>query len=125
MAVTNLSDVESRWVSGGFNFPDDTVEQLIEDAEDEIKVFLQVKTDEELLSAVPRNRVVRVASRMVSRALRNPGGYRSISEGTGPYSASRMFGGDNPGEIELTESEKSALLGRRDVGRAFTVFPYV
>lgn len=123
MALTSVEDIEARWVSGAFAFDTDVVSSLIDDAEDLISGFLDVSTEQELLDRVPRKRVVRVVARMVTRALRNPEGYRSLSEGTGPFSTSRMFGGDNPGEVELTPADKDSLTGAGRTGVAFTVFP--
>src|SRR5699024_8868772 len=50
---------------------------------------------------------------MVTRIFRNPSGHRSISgqETTGQFSGSNTitFGGNNPGALELLDSERASL----------------
>lgn len=66
---------------------------------------------------------------MVARIFRNPSGHRSISgqETTGQFSGSNTitFGGDNPGALELLDSERAALgaPGVKRGRKAFSVMP--
>lgn len=66
---------------------------------------------------------------MVTRIFRNPSGHRSISgqETTGQFSGSNTitFGGDNPGALELLDSERAALgaPGLKRGRKAFSVMP--
>lgn len=63
---------------------------------------------------------------MVTRVFRNPHGYRSMSgqQTTGPYATNDniTFGGNNPGSLELLDSEKDLLRGASgQSGDAFSV----
>lgn len=75
-----------------------------------------------------KDTTVDVVVAMVTRVFRNPSGHRSISGqgATGPFSGTDTitYGGDNPGALELLDSERAALGtdgGRRR--RAFSVIP--
>lgn len=111
-----VEDVKSRWLTGAVPATDGQLLTLIEDAEDIILgEFPNVAVD------VPEGRVVRVVARMVMRVLRNPEGHRTVAEATGPFSGSTTFGGENPGELYLTDDDRRDLGGKRSSGRAFTV----
>lgn len=63
---------------------------------------------------------------MVTRVFRNPAGHRSVTgqETTGQFSGSNTitFGGDNPGALELLDSERAMLSdGLVRKGRAFNI----
>lgn len=66
---------------------------------------------------------------MVTRIFRNPSGHRSISgqETTGQFSGSNTitFGGNNPGALELLDSERASLAapGVKRGRVAFSVMP--
>ena len=66
---------------------------------------------------------------VVTRVFRNPSGHRSISgqETTGQFSGSNTitFGGDNPGALELLDSERAALAlpGEKRGRRAYSFMP--
>ena len=66
---------------------------------------------------------------VVTRVFRNPSGHRSISgqETTGQFSGSNTitFGGDNPGALELLDSERAALAlpGEKRGRRAYSFVP--
>ena len=66
---------------------------------------------------------------VVTRVFRNPSGHRSVSgqETTGQFSGSNTitYGGDNPGALELLDSERAALAlpGVKRGRRAFSVMP--
>ena len=62
-----------------------------------------------------------VVSSMVQRVFRNPEGVRTRQESTGPFSGSVTLGGDQPGELWVTDDElaRISLTGAR--GGAFTV----
>lgn len=61
-----------------------------------------------------KDTVVDVVTAMVTRVFRNPEGYRTVSDSssTGPFSGqtARTFGGDQPGELYLTEAERASLV---------------
>ena len=66
---------------------------------------------------------------VVTRVFRNPSGHRSVSgqETTGQYSGSNTitYGGDNPGALELLDSERAALAlpGEKRGRRAYSFVP--
>ena len=66
---------------------------------------------------------------MVTRVFRNPSGHRSVSgqETTGQFSGSNTitYGGDNPGALELLDSERAALSlpGEKRGRRAYSFMP--
>lgn len=64
-----------------------------------------------------------VLSAMVTRVLRNPQGIRQQQQSAGAYSSSITFGGDIPGALFLTDSEKDALRppGTAGNGKAFNI----
>lgn len=61
---------------------------------------------------VPLTRVRRVVARVVIRHLRNPDGVRSLSEATGPVTASVTYSGDDPGALKVTQEDIEILQGR-------------
>lgn len=66
---------------------------------------------------------------VVTRVFRNPSGHRSVSgqETTGQFSGSNTitYGGDNPGALELLDSERAALAlpGEKRGRRAYSFMP--
>lgn len=117
-----FDDVLDRWV--GEDRPTDlgVVGTLVADAETVIAARFPGIADRITDGVLPVDRVKLVVSRMVTRAIRNPEGVRTRQEGTGPFSGSVTFGGDNPGDMWLTNEEADLLGpdgGRRQ--RAFTV----
>lgn len=115
------NDVKSRWLTGAIPADDTQIEVLVSDAEDIILGEFSALEDDVSAGVVPKGRVVRVIARMVLRVLRNPEGHRTVAETSGPYSGSTTFGGDNPGELYLTDDDRRDLGGRRSKGKAFTV----
>jgi hypothetical protein len=110
-----VEDVKSRWLTGAIPATDAQLLTLIGDAEDIILgEYPNVAVD------IPEGRVIRVVARMVMRVLRNPEGHRTVAEATGPFSGSTTYGGENPGELYLTDDDRRDLGGRRTSGKAFT-----
>lgn len=70
---------------------------------------------------IPGDRVRLVVARMVIRHLLNPTGVRQRAAGQGPFTESTTYGGDNPGDLEFTASDRRTLLGLPGRGRAFSV----
>lgn len=121
----SYDDIVNRWV--GDDLPDDiaVVNQLVLDAEDLIRYEfpdVQDRIDDEDLDV---GRVKRVVANVVIRYLRNPQGYRSRQETTGPFGESFTVAGDRPGELWLTDADRALLSG--DSGgrrpKAFTIDP--
>ena len=105
-------DVRVRWLSGPLSIEDETIEVLIEDIED----FLlgEFEDLEERLGdgRLKAQRLKRVIVRIAIRVLRNPEGYRQVTSGTGPFTGSATYGGDQPGEIFVTDEDRKDLVGR-------------
>ena len=131
MAWATPDDVINAWV-GPEAAPDDT---------DQIALWI-ARAERRIRAAVPdiQSRIdadepdlldnaVDVAVAMVTRVYRNPSGHRSISgqETTGQFSGSNTitFGGDNPGALELLDSERAALAlpGEKRGRRAYSFMP--
>lgn len=62
-----------------------------------------------------------VVASMVQRVFRNPEGVRTRQETTGPFSGSVTLGGDQPGELWITDDELSRLTLSGSQGGAFTI----
>lgn len=62
-----------------------------------------------------------VVTSMVQRVFRNPEGVRTRQETTGPFSGSVTLGGDQPGELWITDDELSRLLLSGTRSGAFTI----
>lgn len=62
-----------------------------------------------------------VVTSMVQRVFRNPEGVRTRQESTGPFSGSITMGGDQPGELWLTDDEKARLTLSGGSRGAFTI----
>ena len=120
---TEPDDVRDRWLLND-PFPiegDAKLETLIEDAEDTIEgavpgVTLRVQRGE-----LSPDRFRKIVARVIIRVLRNPEGVRSIQDGTGPFSGSTTYGGDDPGEMYLTDKDIRELSGAKSKRQAFTV----
>ena len=124
-------DVIDSWI--GDDAPDDPllVEKWIARAERMIRrefpsIPARIVADAEPDLADTVNDIV-VA--VVTRVFRNPSGHRSVSgqETTGQFSGSNTitYGGDNPGALELLDSERAALAlpGEKRGRRAYSFVP--
>jgi len=121
MAWTSPQDVKDRWLLGEVPVPDSQLAVLIGDAEDTVgSEFSDIQSRIDALT-LPLVRVQKVVARMVIRHIRNPEGIRQISEGTGPFTGSRTYGGDEPGAMYLTDEDRAELAGTKTGQRAFTI----
>ena len=117
LLYVSVEDVKNRWLDalGPLPASDQQLLTLIEDAEGMIlEAFPDIPariTDKRLRKST----VVRVASRMVLRVLRNPDGTRTVQESAGGVLQSRTTSGDILGEVYLTDQDRSELADR---GRA-------
>lgn len=119
MSWATPQDILDRWVGSDLPTDLDLVQALINDAEAVILAEypkIQDRIDDDELSIAT---VVMVASRMVSRLLRNPEGLTYWQQTTGPFGQARNFGTGNS-DIWLTENEIS-LLAPKSRGKAFEV----
>lgn len=118
-------NIRERWLAGPLPQDDAQLETLIADAEDTVLAEYPDVPERLAEGDLTQERLQRVVVRMAHRVLRNPEGYRQVTQGTGPFTGSATFGGDNPGELYLTDAD------RRDLGvrtatrrkRAFTIRP--
>lgn len=118
-------NVLDAWI--GENPPTDTakIQTWIDRAE---RIILQLPGIVEWIAADPRREaiVTDVVTSMVIRVFRNPEGYRTFNaqHTEGPFSANQSVtvGGDHPGELYLTDEERSRL-GAVKARKAFTVMP--
>jgi len=125
MAWTTAADVVAVWI--GDDAPTDLalVDRWVGRAERllrakvpglALRVDADPVTEPDLLDNVKD-----VVSSMVQRVFRNPEGVRTRQESTGPFSGSVTLGGDQPGELWITDDElaRISLTGSR--GGAFTI----
>lgn len=126
MSWTSPADVTGAWI--GENAPTDTtlIQKWIDKAEREIKrrvPDIQTRIDAEAAETTPRTDLLETAKdvtvAMVTRVFRNPEGIRQTNVTTGPYTASKTYGGNQPGGLALTEDELGDLQGAK--GGAFQV----
>lgn len=119
------TDIRERWLAGPLPQEDAQLEVLIADATDVVLAEFPTIPDRLAAGDLTEDRLLRVVVRMSHRVLRNPEGYRQVTQGTGPFTGSATFGGDNPGELYLTDADRRDL-GGRTAGRsrrAFTIRP--
>jgi len=62
-----------------------------------------------------------VVTSMVQRVFRNPEGVRTRQETTGPFSGSVTLGGDQPGELWVTDDELARVSPTGTSSGAFTI----
>lgn len=116
-----VQDIQDRWLTGELPATDHQIQVLIDDAEDKILTEFPKTPDNVLAGVLREGTVKRVVARMVNRVLRNPEGYRTTQMSTGPFSESTTHGGDNPGEVYLTDDDRRDLSGERARRKAYTV----
>lgn len=109
-------DIIDRWVGGDAPTDLDLVQAIVDDAEAVILAeypAIQGRIDDDKLSI---SVVKMVASRMVTRVLRNPENLSYWQQNTGPFGQGRNFG-DNI-DIWMSTEEKN-LLAPKSRGKAF------
>lgn len=120
----SVDDVRRRWMGSSWDFTDEQVQALLDDAEDAVRAAVPSVNADIAANVLPVERVTRVVCRVVLRVLRNPDGKRSTNVTTGPFSQNETYAGDNPGEVYLTDEDRRDLEGSRARRRrAFTVMP--
>lgn len=124
---TEPTDVINAWI--GEDEPSDTgkIQTWIDKAEREIRrrvPDIQDRIDAEAEETPARTALVETAKdvvvSMVTRKFQNPKGYRQVQTTTGPFSSSATVGGNNPGQLYLTDDELAKLQGLQE-GRAFNI----
>ena len=112
VAWTQPSDIRDRWIGDlPAGVEDNYLLTAIEDVEDQLIILVPELVDQ-FDDVIPLSRVKRVVSRVVIRHLRNPDGVRSLSEATGPVTASVTYSGDDPGALVVTSEDIEVLQGR-------------
>jgi hypothetical protein len=124
MAWTTAQDVLNSWI--GEDAPTDSAkvttwigkaERLIRREVPDVQARIDAEAPDTELLETARD----VVAAAVTRVFRNPEGRRSTSVGTGPFSESVTFGGDQPGGLYLTDEELSSLRGFQAGQRAFSI----
>lgn len=127
MAWATPDDVLAAWI-GPDAAPDDAAQVAIWIGRAERRIRAAVPGIQARIDAGEvdlLDNAIDVAVAMVTRVYRNPSGHRSVSgqETTGQFSGSNTttFGGENPGALELLDSEVDLLSGAAGDGGAFEV----
>lgn len=94
----------------------DKAERLIRSKVPDIQARIDAATETDLLSNVQD-----IVVAMVQRVFRNPEGVRQRQEGTGPFTGSVTYGGDQPGALWITDAELGMLSVAGSAGGAFTI----
>lgn len=128
MSWAVAEDVTGSWIGEGA--PDDAVlvQKWIDKAEREVRrkvPDLQARVDAEaeagstdLLQAT-----VDVVVAMVTRKFRNPESIRQTNVTTGPYTTSKTYGGDLPGDMAMTDDELAKLQGQTGGAYSISMIP--
>ena len=125
MAWTTANDVIAAWI--GDDAPTDSV--LVGRWVDKAERLLRSKIPD-LQARVDAGSTVEpdllgnvqdVVTAMVQRVFRNPEGVRQRQEGTGPFSGSVTYGGDQPGALWVTDAEMALLAVAGLSTGAFTI----
>ena len=123
MAWTVAQDVIAAWI--GDDEPTDTalIGVWIDKAERLIRFKVPgIQTRITAAEVDLLANVIDVVVAMVIRKFRNPEGIRTANTATGPFSESRTFGGDEPGELVIQADELARLSANKAGGqRAYTV----
>ena len=126
MSWTDPSDVTGSWIGEGAPGDAAAVQVWIDKAEREIRFRvpdLQARIDAEATLVPPSTDLLETAKdvtvAMVTRVFRNPEGIRQTNVTTGPYTASKTYGGNTPGGLGLTDDELAKLQGQR--GGAYSI----
>lgn len=129
MAWTSADDVLEAWI--GDDAPSDweLVDRWVLKAEREVLFRvpdLQTRIDAEAELDPPSTALLEnaidVVVAMVTRKFRNPEGIRQRNVTTGPFSEQQTWGGNDPGELGLLDSELEKLVGETGGSeKAFTI----
>lgn len=129
MAWVTAQDVVDSWI--GSDGPTDvaSIDTWVGRAERLVRSVvpdLQARLDVEAALVPPvtdlLDSVRDVVVSMVERKFRNPEGVRTRQESTGPFSGSVTLGGDQPGELWITDEERRRLgAGGSGSGKAYSV----
>lgn len=125
MAWTTVGDVTGAWIGPGVPDNSALIGAWIDKAERLLRskvagladrVDADPVTEPDLLG-----NVIDVVVAMVQRVFRNPEGVRQRQEGTGPFTGSVTYGGDQPGALWVTDAELALISVTGSNRGAFTV----
>ena len=125
MAWTTAAAVVAAWI--GDDAPTDSakVDVWIEKAERLLRskvVDLQERIEADPVAEPDLlSNVKDVVTAMVQRVFRNPEGVRQRQEGSGPFTGSVTYGGDQPGALWLTDPEYALVASAGPHGGAFSI----
>lgn len=126
MSYTTPEMLQEAWLGERLEIKAETVQTWIDRAErmlqreiHSLKSRLENDCDPELLATFQD-----VVCAMVERKLRNPEGFRSTMDSSGPFTQQTTLGGDNPGALWITPEERQLLLPAEGRGKAFSVSLY-
>lgn len=123
MAWTVAADVTGAWI--GSDVPTDAVlvgtwidkaERLLRSKVPDLQGRIDADDEPDLLDNIQD-----VVVAMVQRVFRNPEGVRQRQEGSGPFTGSVTYGGDQPGALWVTDSELAMLAVAGSGQGAFTI----
>ena len=109
MAWTTAAEVVAAWI--GDDAPTDLTKVDVWVGKAERLLRAKVPGLQDRVDADPvtepdlLSNIVDVVTAMVQRVFRNPEGVRQRQEGTGPFTGSVTYGGDQPGALWLTDAE--------------------
>ena len=115
-------DVIDAWIGEGAPTDTTQIQAWLDKAEREIKYRvpdIQTRIDAEAPATDLLDTSKDVVVSMVTRVFRNPEGIRQTNVTTGPFTASKTYGGNQPGGLGISDEELAKLQGKR--GGAFTV----
>ncbi|MDQ5863059.1 MAG: hypothetical protein M3536_12435 [Actinomycetota bacterium] len=125
MAWTTATEVTAAWI--GLDAPTSTalVDTWIGKAERLLRAKVPTLTTRLAVTPVTEldllGNVKDVVTSMVQRVFRNPEGVRQRQEGTGPFTGSVTYGGDQPGALWVTDAELALISPTGSNRGAFTV----
>ena len=122
---TTAEEVVAAWIGDGAPTDSAKVENWIGKAERLLRskvpdlaarIVADPVAEPDLLS-----NAIDVVVSMVQRVFRNPEGVRQRQEGTGPFTGSVTYGGDQPGALWVTDAELAMLSVAGGSQGAFTI----
>ncbi len=125
MAWTTAAEVIAAWI--GDDAPTDTAKVAVWIDKAERLLRGKVPTLTARLAVTPvtepdlLGNIKDVVTALVQRVFRNPEGVRQRQEGSGPFTGSVTYGGDQPGALWVTDAELALISPTGSNRGAFTV----
>lgn len=113
MAWTLANEVTAAWIGNDAPTSTALVDTWIGKAERLLRAKVPTLTARLAVTPVTEpdlmGNVKDVVTSMVQRVFRNPEGVRQRQEGTGPFTGSVTYGGDQPGALWVTDAELALI----------------